>query len=108
MRKKKKTAPQTRNDRKASSRKQAGLIARGKKARQSARPASALDNRSHRTVMRFQLRPTGARGVIGTYSGSPHGNVGYFSERLERQLTSSCSHEANLRPQILRCLGHHN
>ena len=53
MRKKKKTAPQTRNDRKASSPKQAGLIVRGKKAQQSARSTSALDNRSHRTVMRF-------------------------------------------------------
>ena len=49
MRKKNKTAPQTRNDRKASSRKQSGLIARAKNAQQSARPKSALDNRSHRT-----------------------------------------------------------
>jgi hypothetical protein len=55
--KKKKTAAQTPNDRKASSRKQSGLIARGKNAQQSARPGSALDNRSHRTVMRFSCAP---------------------------------------------------
>ena len=60
MPKKKKTAPQTPNDRKASSRKQAGLIARGKQAQQSAKPRSALDNRSHRTVMRFTCAATTA------------------------------------------------
>jgi hypothetical protein len=54
---KKKTAPQTRKHRKASSRKQAGLIAQSKKAQQSARRGSALDNRSHRTVMRFSYGP---------------------------------------------------
>jgi hypothetical protein len=57
MRKKKKTVPQTRNDRKVSPRKQSGLIARGKKAQQSAKAGSALDNRSHRTVMRFSCAP---------------------------------------------------
>ena len=58
MRKKKKTAPQTRQRRKASSPKQPGLIARGKNARDSARPESALDNRSHRTDMRFTCAAT--------------------------------------------------
>jgi len=46
----KQTAPQTPKRRNASSRKQAGLIAQGKNAQQSATPKSALDNRSHRTV----------------------------------------------------------
>jgi hypothetical protein len=50
---KKKTVTQTRNHRKTSSRKQSGLTARSTNAQQSARPRSALDNRSHRTVMRF-------------------------------------------------------
>ncbi len=45
----KKTAPRTRKHQKVSSRKQPGLIAKGKTAQQSAGTTSALDNRSHRT-----------------------------------------------------------
>jgi hypothetical protein len=57
---KKKTVTQTRNHRKTSSRKQSGLTARSTNAQQSARPRSALDNRSHRTDMRFTCAATTA------------------------------------------------
>jgi len=46
----KQTAPQTRRNREASSRKQSGLIAQDLSAQQSATPDCVLDNRSHRTV----------------------------------------------------------
>ena len=49
----KQTAPQTGKNRKASSRKQSGLIAQGPNAPQSARVNSVLDNRSHRTELRL-------------------------------------------------------
>ena len=45
----KKTAPQIRKNRKASSRKQPGLIAQDLSAPQSATRQSVLDNHSHRT-----------------------------------------------------------
>jgi len=45
----KQTAPQIRDDREASSRKQSGLIAQDVSAQQSAMSKSVLDNRSHRT-----------------------------------------------------------
>ena len=50
---KKKTAPQTHKHRKASFPKQPGLIAQGETAQQSATTKSTLDNRSHRTSLRF-------------------------------------------------------
>ncbi len=45
----KQTAPQIRDNREASSRKQSGLIAQDVSAQQSATPNCVLDNRSHRT-----------------------------------------------------------
>jgi len=45
----KQTAPQIRDNREASSRKQSGLIAQDGSAQQSAMSKSVLDNRSHRT-----------------------------------------------------------
>ncbi len=45
----KQTAPQIRDNREASSRKQSGLIAQDVSAQQSAMSKSVLDNRSHRT-----------------------------------------------------------
>ena len=67
---KKKTAPQTRSNRRTSSRRQSGLIARGKTAQQSAKPESGLDNRSHRTVMRFSCAPLGRGGQMN--KGNKH------------------------------------
>ena len=46
----KQTAPQTRRNREASSRKQSGRIAQDGSAQQSATPNCVLDDRSHRTV----------------------------------------------------------
>ena len=48
----KQTAPQIRNNREASSRKQSGLIAQGPDAQPSATSGCALDNHSHRTRIR--------------------------------------------------------
>ncbi len=53
----KQTAPQIRNNREASSRKQSGLIAQDLSAQQSATPNSVLDNRSHRTSIRPRAEP---------------------------------------------------
>ncbi len=57
---KKKTAPRTQKRPTASSPQQSGLIATGKHAQQSATTRCALDNRSHRTSLRFGCgRPAG-------------------------------------------------
>ena len=55
---KKKTAP--RSHRTASSHKPSGLIAQGENAQRSARKKYALDNRSHRTALRFTCAATTA------------------------------------------------
>ncbi|MHC4235798.1 MAG: hypothetical protein ACYSUQ_11835, partial [Planctomycetota bacterium] len=77
-----------RNDRKVSPRKQSGLIARGKKAQQSAKAGSALDNRSHRTVMRFSCAPPERKG---------HPN-----KSREHALCNARVHAAQQRPKAVR------
>ncbi len=52
----KKTAPQIRKNREASSRKPSGLIAQDLSAQQSATLDCVLDNRSHRTSIRTASR----------------------------------------------------
>ena len=64
----KQTAPQIRDNREASSRKQSGLIAQDVSAQQSAMSKSVLDNRSHRTqylvrLAVFQQRVLSSAGI---------------------------------------------
>ena len=74
----KQTAPQIRDNREASSRKQSGLIAQDGSAQQSAMSKSVLDNRSHRTrtfTNAIVPQMTGAvsfRRVLGSASQSSH------------------------------------
>ena len=72
----KKTAPQTPKRQRASSPKQPGLIARGRNAQASARCESALDNRSHRTVMRFTCAMRNER-RSREQKQPPHGHDGH-------------------------------
>ena len=88
----KKAAPQTRKRRKASSRKQSGLIAQDKNAQQSAMTKSALDNHSHRT-----LGGGGCTGTITTMEMPP------VHSTLVRPALFEL-HPVQLRNQVFGCL----
>jgi hypothetical protein len=89
MRKKKTTAPRTRQHRQAAPVQQLGLIAGEKSAPQSAAPRCALDNHSHRTVRAQAAAPPrpGAPMInrsIDAYGGRTYNTTHNTSTRREK------------------------
>lgn len=68
----KQTAPRIRKHRQASSTKQAGLIAPGNTAQQSATPSCTLANHSHRTSIRMLVIGTRLRPAFSLRPARPN------------------------------------